>query len=296
MSDPAPRLADRGICPICERGELGVPRYRKGGHDILRCPRCGLLFISPLPDPSRLREIYDASYFLRGNKYPVDPSRQHGGGQQDTDLARATFVKRHCRSGRLLDVGCALGGFLCAAREEGFQVSGVEVSPYAAQYAREVHHLPVCHGDICNLEMERASYDVVTMWDVVEHLLDPFLTLKKINRILRPGGLLFISTGDAESYWARLTGKTWPLLTPPQHLYFFGEKSLTKALSKSHFSVCNKSYKGKFVRFDFLLFKASESFGNIVKPFHFFMNLLRLNQKKIYINLFDILTVVSVKQ
>ena len=112
------------------------------------------------------------------------------------------------------------------AREYGYDVEGIEIGEYAAEQARERLRINVFNSDIYSAELEPERYDVITLWDVVEHLPDPNMAFERINRALRPNGYVAFSTGDVSSVWARITGKRWQLLTPPQHLHFFSERSL----------------------------------------------------------------------
>ena len=249
-------------CPICLRGRAGGLCYRKNGYCIYRCPSCGLMFVYPRLSPEDLSAIYDAGYFMRGDKYAlvektgIDPNFKN-------DLKKIETIHQYRKNGRLLDIGCAKGGFLKAAKDKGFEVQGVEISDYAACYARDTLGVLVENCSLTEADFPADHFDVVTMWDVLEHLHNPGETLMEVNRILKKGGHIFITTGDAGSSWARLTGRFWQLLTPPQHLFFFNKKSLEHILAANGFSVRVMTYQGKFVTIGFALFKAFETFGRL---------------------------------
>jgi SAM-dependent methyltransferase len=266
----------------------------KNSYPIHRCSNCELLFVYPQPSKEELGKLYSAAYFSRGNKYAAALDPQHDPNWLN-DQYKVELIKRWCSSGTLLDVGCALGGFLAVAKEYGFEVEGIEIAEYAVEQARTRLHIKVTNSDIYSADLAPESYDVITMWDVIEHLTDPNLALEKIIRALRPKGYVAFSTGDVSSAWARLTGKRWQLLTPPQHLYFFSQRSISGLLKRHSFSVKEIHYQRKWVTAAFVLFKAQESFGSIIKPLSTAVRWSGLQNAKININLGDIMTVVAQK-
>jgi SAM-dependent methyltransferase len=280
-------------CPGC-RGNSTKLRLVKNSYPILRCGDCELFFVHPQPSNEELGDVYSASYFSRGNKYAPGLDSKHDPNWLN-DQCKIELVKRWCSSGRLLDVGCALGGFLAVAQAHGFAIEGVEIGEYAAEQARAKLHTNIINSDIYSAELAPESYDVITLWDVIEHLTDPNLAFEKISRALRPKGYVAFSTGDISSAWARITGQRWPLLTPPQHLYFFSQRSMSGLLKRHSFSIKQICHERKWVTVAFVLFKAQESFGRIIKPISIAARWSGLQNAKISINLGDIMTVVAQK-
>ncbi len=253
------------------------------------------MFVHPKPSLNDMMELYSADYFRRGNKYSCDQGNRGLDPNRQNDLVKISVLQRYRPSGRLLDVGCGMGGFLEVAREKGYDVSGVEVSEYAAGHVQNELGIDVANCGLPEARLPSESYDLVTMWDVIEHLDDPRPTLQEIHRILRPGGLLALSTGNAGSLWARITGRFWQLLTPPQHLFFYDDKSLVKALELKGFAVKEILYLGKHTTMDFILFKARETFGLVVLPVLAIATALRLTKARVAVNLFDIMTCIAEK-
>ena len=280
-------------CPGC-LGNSTKLHVIKSSYPIHRCRSCELLFVHPQPSKEELGKLYSASYFSRGNKYATALDPKHDPNRLN-DQSKVELVKRWCSSGTLLDVGCAVGGFLAIAKEYGFEVEGVEIAEYAAEQARTRLHITVRNSDIYSADLAPESYDVITMWDVIEHLTDPNLALEKIARALRPKGYIAFSTGDVSSAWARLTAKRWQLLTPPQHLYFFSPRSMSSLLKRHGFSLKEIHHQSKWVTVAFVLFKAQESLGSIIKPVSTVIRWSGLESAKININLGDIMTVVAQK-
>ncbi|MGD0650530.1 MAG: class I SAM-dependent methyltransferase [Verrucomicrobiia bacterium] len=139
---------------------------------------------------------------------------------------------------RLLDVGCGLGYFLDVAQDVGFEVVGVEFNPGAVRVMREKYAFSVYEGGVAAVPATEAPFDVITMFDVIEHLRDPFRDLQRIHQMLQPGGGLAITTMDSESFTSRLLGKRLEdFRRIREHLYFFSRESLTKVLESVGFRV-----------------------------------------------------------
>lgn len=219
-------------CPICAGQAAHV--YTKGFFDIARCTRCRTLFIeNPPKDTSAM---YDATYFFGG--------AQGGYGSYDAEkeMMRPTLercldmISDHRASGKLFDIGAATGYFLALARERGFSVSGIDVSSSAAQAAK-MKGIDVEVGTLETTVHPPASFDVVTMFDVLEHVPDPGAFVREAAELLVPGGILMGSTPDSGSVNARVMGRNWHLLVPPEHLVLLNDWSLRLLLLKHGFEV-----------------------------------------------------------
>jgi SAM-dependent methyltransferase len=154
--------------------------------------------------------------------------------------ASLEIVRRHHGPGRLLDVGCSAGFFLACALAAGWEAQGVELSDDAAELARR-RGLDVVTGTIELAELAPRSFDVVTMWDVLEHVEDPLATLRQAAELLGDGGLLFVSTPNVDGLFprfsyrlARLAGR-WPHPEPPRHLFQFSKATLGRFLREAGF-------------------------------------------------------------
>lgn len=282
-------------CPVCNLNNGIAQKFNKNGCFIYSCSDCGLLFVFPQPEEKDLLAFYSESYFRRGNKYnPKIKSLSYDPNLQN-DLMKMKLLNKYKSSGRLLDVGCAMGGFLKIANEQGFEVEGVEVAETAAQYVKQNLGIKVSNCDLPNANLGAESFDIITLWDVFEHLKNPNPVLAEVHRLLRPGGLVFISTGDASSLWARLSGRYWQLLTPSQHMFFYTPKSLRKILELNKFSVRKIIHSGKRATLDFILFKAHETFGPIIGPIRYLARAIKLDRLQIYMNLGDIMTCIVEK-
>ncbi|MBN1135989.1 MAG: class I SAM-dependent methyltransferase [Anaerolineae bacterium] len=243
-------------CNLCgsERTEVyreGRDRQLGGSERfrLVRCLQCGLIYLNPRPRRDEIGRYYPADY------EPFTRLSRHQGGRLARWSYRRYLDKRCARlpstPGRLLDVGCATGDFLARAREHGWQVQGVEPGQAAAQAARRQYGLDVFSGDLAEAHLPSASFDAVTLWDVLEHLYDPRAELAEIHRILKSGGVLLIELPNVRSFDAALFGRYWIGLDMPRHLYLFPPSALDALLEQSGFAIvsrrCSSGGYGAFV-------------------------------------------------
>jgi SAM-dependent methyltransferase len=273
-------------------------RWRKDGHDILRCPSCGTHFRADLPSPGALLEIYGPAYFSE--------AAGDTGGQGYADYlgdeanhrlnarSRLKLLERYSSAGRLLDVGCAAGFFLDEARHRGWTVKGVELAAGMAELARTQLRLDVDTGSFAAFHTEPETFDAVTMWDYIEHSNDPRGDLRRAAELLPHGGLLAVSTGDIGSLAARALGSRWHLLTPRHHNFFFTRSSLERALRDAGFDVLESSYGWSRYSVHYLLHKL-RTIGNagFLQRVSTAVASTRLGGLAVPVNLFDVVTVVG---
>ncbi len=240
---PPPALRYEEVaCNLCGQDDYVVHLIRRdlnlflpGEFQLVRCNHCGLVYLNPRPVPEQLADLYAGEYdqynlALREEK----PLRRLDRGYGLRKRCRA--ILRHKRSGHLLDVGCATGDFLETMRTyPGWQVSGVELSEVASQYARERLGLDVRTGTLQAAGYAPESFDAITLWNVIEHLTDPAAELREMNRLLRPGGLLVFTTPNLGSLDARVFGRYWIGYELPRHFYVFSRDTVNKLLAATGF-------------------------------------------------------------
>lgn len=187
----------------------------------VRCQACRHAFCSPRPSQLwRLYEDVEDPAYLE-----FQPNRIAAAAKV---LQR---IRRYCPTGRLLDIGCATGDFLSAARAS-FDVEGLELSRWAATIARG-KGLRVHESDLRGFAADRL-YDVLTLWGVIEHLEEPAQDVRKMFELLHPGGIVCLWTGDADSWIARLLGRHW-WYVQGQHVQLFSEHSLRRLFAAAGF-------------------------------------------------------------
>lgn len=226
-------------CVSCG-GDRSTVLFQKDGYDLVQCAACGLVYVGNPPAPETLRKTYS---FESGYHEKLTQD----GPQQAEFLRRAQGQFDRIRAlrtpGRILDVGCSVGFFLDSARQAGWQVSGVEFSPDTAEVARQRLGGGVYTGALQDAPLEPGQLDVVTMWDVLEHVPDPMSTLAKASAALKKDGLLVLETPNVDGWFPRASLKVagalgyWPHPEPPGHLFQFSVASLTTMLEKAGFVV-----------------------------------------------------------
>ncbi|HEX8501934.1 MAG TPA: class I SAM-dependent methyltransferase [Pyrinomonadaceae bacterium] len=217
-------------CRVCGSGKGYEPALAR----LERCTACGFVTYRDF-DRSELAEIYDEEYFA-GEEYPDYL------GQQDS-LRRSMrhhlkqMWRHNPRRGALLEVGCAYGLFLDEARPHFERVEGIDISAAPVAYARDALGLDARQGEFLTTGYEGKTFDVVCMWDTIEHLPSPEEYLEKAARLLGDGGMVFLTTGDIGSLNARWKGAGWRQIHPPSHLHYFSRHTITVLLERLGFEV-----------------------------------------------------------
>lgn len=207
-----------------------------GDFRLVRCRNCGLIYQNPQLTLDELLPHYPFEAYERyGTDAPEDGAPERGLVQRGLVRRCERIMDYRERPGAILDVGCATGDFLGAMRQRGWEVSGVELNPEAAHFARTHRRLDVYTGTLEEAEFEANCFDVVTMWDVFEHVVDPRMTLREVGRILRPGGLLGLSLPNPVGLEARLFGDAWAGWDRPRHLHLFTPTVIRRYLHEAGF-------------------------------------------------------------
>jgi SAM-dependent methyltransferase len=217
----------------------------------VKCASCGLIYQNPRPTFVEMAAHYPPDY----ESYAPEPAPGKSSWLLRQAIRygvakRCRYVTRFKHAGRLLDVGCATGIFLKGIRNCGnWEAYGVEINAQAAHIAQE-HGLDVRVGTLEQAGFTDGFFDVVTLWDVLEHLHDPGGSLREIYRILKPDGLLVIRVPNASSTDARLFGRYWAGLDAPRHLYVFTPVTLDALLVANNFQrIARSSQIGAYPTF-----------------------------------------------
>jgi SAM-dependent methyltransferase len=215
-------------CLVC--GETrATQRFVQRGYPVHRCTGCALEFVTPIPSATELAAYYDQGYAVPLERYAAAEQR---------NAARIAELERWCPArGRLLELGASYGHSLAAARQRGWDVVGVELSPTAAKHARTHFGLTVFNCDLADAPLAEQSFDAVIMWHVLEHVRNPKSHLLQLAALLKPGGVLGLRVPNIESFGARLAGQWWPWMCPPAHLWFFSRATLPRLLADCGFEV-----------------------------------------------------------
>lgn len=235
-------------CHVCRGSDVAL-FCTKNGHDVFRCQVCGLLFVHPLPNSTA--DIYTGDYFEGATK---GFGYVHYDEDKEPMIPAFRLYLQRIRKvlggeGALLDVGAATGFFVRLANNEGFSARGIEISDHAASVAR-AKGLDVRTGTLADIE---GTFDCITMLDVIEHVPDPRKEFEKAAALLTSGGVLVINTPDAGSLFARMMGRYWHLIVPPEHLYYFNRSNMRRLLEETGFGVVEVSTIGKSFTLSYIL-------------------------------------------
>ena len=278
------------VCPLCS----GSGKSRLLFHTsrpILQCRSCGLVYAEPRPsslnEPGESNSTDYSEDYYRGGPYS-DYLADRQAIQRNAARVLAE-LEQMVEGRRLLDVGCATGFFLDAAMSRGWTVQGLEVSDYASNYARHELNLSVETGSVVSPPAGLGEFDVVTLWDTIEHLDRPEVALANIRKLLDPRGVLVFSTGDYASMVRRVTGKRWRLFADPTHNFFFSEADLRRLLKREGFDVLRTTHRGKRVSLSLILHQSRMPLSSWAAK----KLLARGWNPCIYVNLWDVITVFA---
>lgn len=257
-----------------------------------------MLFRADLPGAAELQEIYGRSYFradagdTQGQGY-VDYLGEEANHRANAD-ARLELLERYVAPGRLLDVGAAAGFFVAEAAKRGWDAAGVELAEEMASFGRDRLGAEIRTTSFADLPLEPESLDALTMWDYVEHSVDPAGDLRRAATLLRAGAVLAISTGDIASLAARVSGKHWHLMTPRHHNFFFSKGVLERALRDAGFEVLYRAHRASLYSVHYLIYKMrTVADVPLLKGFADRSRRARWGHWALPVNLYDILTVIA---
>ena len=220
----------------CQEGEEGylVPGKEWGRH--VKCWNCHLIYVNPVEKVSKTNEYYSKAKNNHASTIRESYLR--------TAKSQVRLIQKYARGTNILDIGCAQGFFLFSASQTGYTTKGIEISQDAAEYARREFGLDIEAKPFEELRFAENHFDVVTLWQVLEHVPYPLTVLQEVHRILRPGGLLAVSTPDIGGTSARILGKRWWDIKR-LHVNQFTTKTLTDILQNAGFkNTSSVSYRG----------------------------------------------------
>jgi SAM-dependent methyltransferase len=286
-------------CQLCGSGARET-KFRDGPFEVVTCSGCGLVYVTPRLQGQALLDVYGEGY------WKSDDPKQRGYADyaREAALYLRTFEKRMAlvqrwlpARARILDVGCAAGYFLRVVQRLGHDVHGVELSPAIAHQAiaalgKDRIHIGTLDHAIEAMNYAPASFDLITMWDVVEHIPEPQQVLRRIRELLQPGGHLLLETQNVASRWARLLGKRWHHYKHTEHLYHFSPDTIRRLLTDCGFRTLaiGSAYAGKYVSFGFLAERAGR-LGPVAALLARPLSLLR--SRSLYVNPHDEIIVVA---
>ena len=250
-------------CDLCA-SQAFQNRYQFEDISVIECRTCGLVFVQTKEgiNDLNLKKIYSSNYFLERNEYFDQGKKENLKGvkqEHHQDFRNGLdLIKKYKNSGRLLDIGCATGTFLNLARSQGWQACGIDISEFAVSQVQSHYNIEAYVGTLSEINFPDASFDVITLWDVLEHFTSPSEELKEIHRVLKDDGIILFNTPNEKAlirkvaqYLYQFSGSR--ISAPARklhhifHLYYFSANTLKALLQKSGFEVVE--LKGKPIPF-----------------------------------------------
>ena len=283
-------------CGLCGNEESRT-KFTDGPFSVVTCTRCELTYVTPrLNDSGLIEHVYNEGYWTSN----AAKTRGYTDYRSDAPLYIKTYrrrlkvVKRHfAKPGRVLDVGCAAGYFLSVMQQEGWDVTGVEPSdPIRAQAAERIGADNVHGGLLHEVPLEPGSFDLITLWDVLEHIPDPVAALAHARTLLAPGGKLLIETQNVDSRAAAMLGPKWQHYKHAEHIYHFNPKTIRRVLDEAGFEILENGpwLGGKYVSMGFIAERANRLHpvaAALLSP------LKLVSRASVYVNLFDEMIIVA---
>jgi SAM-dependent methyltransferase len=224
---------------------------------VVRCKPCGMIYLNPRLDASLIQSGYEEvedPAFVKQN-----PQRIATFASSVQSILAKTGLNPAGK--KLLDVGCAGGAFLVAARAAGFEVCGVEPSRWLSGFARREYGCDVRQGILAAGMFPEGSFDVISLWDVLEHVPDPDAVLRTVRSLLKPDGYLWVNYPDAGSFMAKMLGWKWPFWLSV-HLLYYTRGTIRRQLEKAGFTVSYLRPHWQQLQFAYVLERA----GALVPP------------------------------
>jgi 2-polyprenyl-3-methyl-5-hydroxy-6-metoxy-1,4-benzoquinol methylase len=227
-------------CNLCGASDARQV-FVKNGFSIVECRQCRLLYVANPPTAEELRRLYsfDGGY----HQSLADPGSAETAARRAAARQYYEILSKLRSGGSILDIGCSSGFFLIEARDRGWQTQGLEMSVDTAQVARDRFGLDVVTGTLEETTFPAARFDVVTLWDVIEHLPDPLRTLSLVHGVLKDGGIVMFVTPNVSgwfptiSYAAARLLRFWPHPEPPHHLFQFSKRTARELAKRTGFVV-----------------------------------------------------------
>jgi len=229
----------KNSCPICHSDSY-KNHLEHGEVNYIRCKVCDMVYLKDMPSNETLARFYSKDFF---------------NSQTDDFIKNSTQIRKERLAsiealipgkGRLLDIGCGQGYFLKEAKDKGWDAYGLDISDYAARHSKKVAGVDIFLGHIHDARYEDSFFDVVTLWDVLEHTKDHIKILNEVRRVLKKGGIVVASTPNAGSMDAICHKYKWPYFDFEKygHILQFTPKTLKRSFKKCEFHIENISTRG----------------------------------------------------
>lgn len=241
---------------------------------IVRCPDCGLWYTDRRWNAQGIAAYYQEAYFNGGVDGAFKDYRSESAEKQVDFSHKFLALTALKKGGKLLDVGCATGVSLAAAAKAGYEPEGLELSAWAV--AHNATPYPIHHCAFTDFNAP-GRYDVITLWDVLEHVADPDAVFAKLHALLNPGGLAVVSYPDPGTWMARMMGAHWWVLVPDEHLYFYPAPLLCAWMQRHGFRFLRQNHEIRHLTLAKLMQKTFPAAERLLTPWGWGSRLIRLS-------------------
>lgn len=225
------------LCPVCRSALCEIVEHAEPPYRVVRCSDCGLAYVDPVPDVGELSRHYNQDYYAEW----ISSQREK---REHMWARRLKGIESMAYKGNILDVGCGEGSFLELAKRNGWRVHGTDVSVYATEFTSKRLGQNVFCGEVWDSGFNEQSFDVITLWHVLEHTTSPMRTLQAVRKVLKPGGLLVLAVPNLndrlmQAAYRIVKGRKLRLFSIGDkeiHLFHFSVRSLRLLLEKTGFA------------------------------------------------------------
>lgn len=285
-------------CPVCRSNTL-TPFLTKNGYTLIKCPSCSLIHTDTRGKYSDFVNRYYQRGYFTGDRSRIAYVNYEDDKPYITANLRKflSFLRPYKSSGKLLDVGCALGFSTQLANAAGYDAYGIDPSDYAVGKAKKLVGMDrIRKAKLSDVRDAPKTYDIIAMFDVFEHLANPVRDLATVKKILKDDGIIVIATGDTDSLMARILGRRWTFFNPPQHLYYFNRDNLKRILLQQGFVPVAWASIGKWLSLRYVLHLArTGAESGIAEYLYRLTNLLNIGKLPLYLPTYDNMVVIAKK-
>lgn len=276
-------------CDICNSNESS-----KLYIDIKKCNDCGHIFANLSLSNDELKNIYDTDYF---------ESEEYKDYKSETVAIKKNFnrllskLKKHSQNTKqkkLLEVGAAYGFFIDIAKSHFNLAIGTEIASEPSRYARENLNIDVRNLDIIEWDFDNIKFDLVCMWDVIEHLHSPNKYLQKLSVNMKKNSIIALTTPDIGSLVARVRKQNWRQIHPPTHVHYFNKKSIETILNNNGFKIIEYAHFGRYRSLG-MIFYIIFVLRLKIPIIYNIISFLKLDKVNTYLNLYDEMLVIAKK-
>lgn len=218
-------------CPHGCDGRADEVLHEFGDFRVCRCGVCGLVRLNPRLAEADSGDLYEREYFAGDHATGYDTYERDAHLYEKTFARRLRLIRRFKSGGRVLDIGCSLGYFLSVAQRAGFDVYGLDVSPYAVERAAERFPGRINQGVLRQGLFPPQFFDVVTMFDLFEHVYRPREFLATLDEITRDDAVVCITTPNHRSVLSRASGRNWVSYKIPEHVFYYTPNTLRRTVA-----------------------------------------------------------------